>query len=430
MDFELRRKRVAEQIGNGIAIIPSAPVKRRNSDVHYPYRPDSDFYYLTGFDEPEAVAVIMPSDDSYEFVLFCRARDPLLELWDGTRVGPEGAIENHGAHQAFPISEIDSKMPELLEQYESIHYSIGRYPKFDDQVIGWLNTVKAKVRSGKRAPQRLADSAAILQEMRLFKDADELAVMKRCAEISAAAHCRAMRICLPGLYEYEIQAEIEHCFRRHGCDTAYPSIVAAGANACILHYIDNRDQLRDEELLLIDAGAEHHFYASDITRTFPINGKFSPQQREIYEIVLKAQKAAIASAKPGNVFSDVYAASASVIADGLCQLGLLSGTAEENLESGAIKKFYMHNVGHWLGMDVHDVGEYRNSNGSRNLEPGMCMTVEPGIYISKDADVPASWQGIGVRIEDDVFIKDGGCEVLTSGVPKEIGEIETMVGAG
>jgi len=430
-DFARRRQRLMERLGNGaIALLPAAPEAARNRDVQYPYRQDSDFYYLTGFPEPEAVAVLAPGHEQ-EFSLFCRERDPLMETWHGRRAGQQGAVERFGANNAHPIAEIDKILPALLENRERVFYSIGYNPIFDRQVMDWINQVRAKARSGVRAPGEFIALEHVLHDMRLHKDAAEVAVMREAGRISAAAHCRAMQICQPGLMEYEIEAEILYTFTRHGAGWAYPSIVGGGANACILHYTENNARLHAGDLLLIDAGAEVDGYAADITRTFPINGRFSPEQRVLYALVLAAQHAAIAEVRPGKRFNEVHEAALGVLTEGLVELGLLNGDPAKLIEDEAYKRFYMHRTGHWLGMDVHDVGDYKVGEIWRTLEPGMVTTVEPGLYIPAGSEgVAERWWNIGIRIEDDVLVTATGNEVLTSAVPKEIADIEALMVTG
>ena len=422
-----RRRQLMDRIGNGVAIIPNATLQRRNSDVFYTYRPDSDFYYLTKFPEPESVAILSPGGTEGEFILFCREKDPDKELWEGKRHGLQGAVETFGADAAYGYDELDEMLPKLLEDRDSIHYCLGRYPEFDQRVIEWLNRVRRKVRTGVKAPGGIFDIGSILHEMRLFKTEREIEIMKTASTVSAEAHRRAMQVCRPGVAEYEIQAEIEYWFKKNNCRTAYPSIVAAGENACILHYTDNSSDTKDGDLLLIDAGAEYDCYAADITRTFPVNGKYTTQQKAVYDVVLEAQRAAIEAVRPGNRYSDVDDTARLTIANGLIDLGILTCSADEAIENKEIKKFYMHKVGHWLGIDVHDVGEYRDSDGMRKLEPGMCMTVEPGIYLSASDELDAQWHGIGIRIEDDVLVTEDGHRVLTDGVPKSTADIEALM---
>ena len=422
-----RRAKVLEKIGNGIAVIPTAPHQRRNSDVLFPYRPDSDFYFLTQFPEPEAVAVLAPGSDSGDYMLFCREKDPKKEIWDGYRAGVEGAVADYQADAAYPISELDSVLPKLMENRDRIYCNIGRYPDFDTKVVGWLNTVRQRVRSGISAPGEIVELGQIIHEMRLFKQPDEIEKIQHAADIAAAAHMHAMQKCSPGMTEFQIQAEIEYIFRSHGCVPAYPSIVASGQNACILHYIENSKELADGDLLLIDAGAEYDCYASDITRTFPINSKFSDAQRAVYEVVLEAQKRSIDAVKPGNLYSDVADVATETIVEGLIDLNILKCDKQEALEEEKFKPYYMHKVGHWLGLDVHDVGTYRNEQNWRALEPDMYMTIEPGIYLSPSEELDEKWHGIGIRIEDDVVITETGNRVTTAQVPKEITEIERLM---
>ncbi len=422
-----RRARVMKQLDGGIAVIPTAPHQRRNSDVFYPFRPDSDFYYLTHFPEPEAVAVLAPGSEAGDFILFCRERDPHMEIWDGRRVGTKGAIENYQADSAHSITELDKILPGLMENRSRVFYPLGRYADFDAKMLRWLNEARQKNRAGIRSPDAVVDMGGLLHEMRLFKEPEEIVAILRAAKISANAHQQAMRVCRPGMTEFEIQAQIEYCFRRSDCVPAYPSIVAAGENACVLHYVSNADRLNDGDLLLIDAGAEYDCYASDITRTFPINGRFNDCQRAVYEVVLAAQKCAINAAKPGNRYGDVENAAVEVMVEGLIELGILNGSKDEALENETYKRYYMHRVGHWLGLDVHDVGRYRDQTDWRRLEPHMYMTIEPGLYFSPSADLAEQWRGIGIRIEDDVLITETGNLITTSGVPKEIDEIERLM---
>ena len=431
-EFATRRRRLMDMMGEGsIAIVPTAPVRPRNRDVDFPYRPDSSFYYLTGFGEPEAVAVLAPGREQGEFVMFCRERDPAAEQWHGFRLGLEGACERHGADDAFPIGDIDDILPGLLEDKSRVYYAMGHFKEFDQRVFAWV----ARVRGGARASGGLGEFVMLdhlVNEMRLFKSKAEIGVMSKAAKVSAAAHERAMRICRPGMREYEIEAELLYVFTRAGCRAAaYPSIVAGGANACTLHYTENSDRLRDGDLLLIDAGAEHDFYASDITRTFPVGGRFSRAQREVYSVVLAAQEAAIGTMAPGRTVDDVHMAAVRAMAEGLADLGALKGSVKRIVDKDKYKRFYMHRTGHWLGMDVHDVGDYRIDDQSRMLEPGMVMTVEPGLYIAPDDEkAPKRLRGMGIRIEDDVLVTRSGREVLTSAAPKSIDEIESIVGSG
>nr|WP_093477685.1 Xaa-Pro aminopeptidase [Halopseudomonas yangmingensis] len=431
-EYSRRRKALmAQMVPNSIAVLPAAQVRTRNRDTEYPYRQDSDFQYLTGFPEPEAVAVLIPGRAHGEFVLFCRERDPERELWDGYRAGQEGAVASYGADDAFPISDIDDILPGLIEGRERVYYAMGANPEFDRRLTGWINSIRSKARLGAQPPNEFEALDHLLHDLRLYKSAAELKVMREAAKISARAHVRAMQICRPGLHEYQLEAELIHEFMRSGSRApAYSSIVAAGRNACILHYTENTSQIRDGDLVLIDAGCELDCYASDITRTFPANGRFSAEQRAIYQLVLDAQRAAFAVIAPGRHWNEVHEASVRVITAGLIELGLLQGEVDELVAAEAYRPFYMHRVGHWLGMDVHDVGEYRVGGEWRVLEPGMLMTVEPGIYIAQDnSDVARKWRGIGVRIEDDVLVTRNGCEILTGDVPREIDEIEALMAA-
>jgi len=430
-DYAQRRQHLMSHLGDGIAVIPSAPQARRNGDVEYRYRPDSDFFYLTGFTEPEAVAVLAPGRANGEFLIFCRERDPVQEMWNGGRVGLEGAVNTFGADDAFPFEDIEDILPSLLENRSRVYCNLGRYPGFDKQLLRWLSDVKTRRRSGVTAPGELVDLGCILHELRLIKRAPELRVMKKAAAISVNAHRRAMTRCAPGMREYEIEAELEYVFRQGGAQyPAYPSIVAGGANACVLHYIDNRDRLRKGDLLLIDAGAELDCYCADITRTFPINGHFSATQKALYDIVLAAQLAAIDAVKPGATFNDPHEAAVRVISTGLKDLKLLKGSVDGLIEKGAYQKFFVHRTSHWLGLDVHDVGEYRLGDAWRVLEAGMVLTVEPGIYVPVEKSIPKKWQGIGIRIEDDVLVTRAGHEVLTDDAPKHPEAIEDLMASG
>lgn len=414
-----------------IAIIPSAREVVRSRDTEYPFRQDSDFYYLSGFVEPMSVMVLVPGREHGEFVMFCRERDTQGELWHGRRLGPEGVCEQLGADDAFPIGDIDEILPGLIEGRERLYYSMGRSAEFDRQVMAWVNRIRAMEASGAVPPGELTDLDHLLHDLRLIKSAGELRVMRRAAQITARAHCRAMRNCRPGLYEYQLEADILHEFAMAGArQPAYPCIVGGGDNACILHYIDNSAKLRRGDLVLIDAGCELEGYAADVTRTFPVGGKFNRQQRALYEVVLDAQRAAIAEIRPGNHWNQPHDATVRVITEGLVALGLLKGRVDTLIKKGAYRDFYMHRVGHWLGLDVHDVGDYRVGEEWRLLEPGMVMTVEPGIYVAPDnRRVAPRWRGIGIRIEDNVAVTADGCELLSDGVPREAHEIEALMGA-
>jgi Xaa-Pro aminopeptidase len=429
-EFARRRKALMDHMEpNSIAILSAAPEKIRNRDAHYAYRQDSDFFYLSGFPEPEAVLVIIPGREHGETIVFCREKDREREIWDGHRAGQDGACNDYGADDAFPIGDLDEILPGLLEGRERVYYSLGRDPAFDTRVMGWVNHIRSNVRSGAVPPGEFLDLDHIVHDLRLFKSAAEVRIMRKAAEISADAHCRAMQTCAVGQYEYELEAEIQYHFMRSGSRApAYTSIVGSGDNACILHYIENTRQMKDGELVLIDAGCELESYASDITRTFPVNGRFSPEQKAIYQLVLDAQLAAIAEVKQGNHWNAPHEVSVRVITQGLVDLGLLSGDTNELIAAHAYKPFYMHRIGHWLGMDVHDVGDYKIEGEWRLLEAGMVMTVEPGIYISPDDEsVAKKWRGIGVRIEDDVLVTKEGNDILSKDVPKTIDAIEHIM---
>lgn len=429
-EYARRRKRFMSEMESGsIAILPSSTEKVRNRDTTFTFRQDSDFYYLTGFNEPDAVLVLLPGRRQGQYVLFCRERDPTMELWNGYRAGQEGACTNFAADDAFPIDDIDEILPGLIEGRERVYYAMGRNSKFDERVMRWVNVIRSKVRAGAQPPGEFLDLNHILHDMRLIKSAAEIRIMRRAAEISARAHIRAMQFCQPGCNEYHLEAEIQHQFGMEGARcAAYSSIVGSGNNACILHYTENNAEVQSGDLVLIDAGCELSNYAADITRTFPANGKFSDQQKAIYNLVLKAQLAAIAKIKPGNHWNEPHDVTVKVITQGLVKLGLLKGKLSELIAKGAYQDFYMHRAGHWLGMDVHDVGDYKVGDQWRVFEPGMALTVEPGIYIAADnKKVAKKWRGIGVRIEDDVVVTKDGCEVLTSSVPKDLADIEALM---
>ena len=429
-EFARRRKALIDRMEpNSIAILTAASESIRNRDANYAYRQDSDFYYLSGFAEPQAVIVLVPEREHGEYLLFCRERNREREIWDGYRAGPEGACNDYDADDAFPISDIDEILPGLVEGRERVYYSMGRDQQFDQRVMRWVNAIRTKVRSGASPPGEFTNLDHLLHDLRLFKSAAEIRLMRRAAEISAQAHIRAMQHCQPNRYEYELEAELLHNFVREGARfPAYNAIVGSGNNACILHYTDNDRQMKSGELVLIDAGCELEHYASDITRTFPVNGKFNQQQKAVYELVLDAQSAALNKARAGNHWNDPHEASVTTIVQGLIDLGLLKGSVEEVIRTDAYKRFYMHRIGHWLGMDVHDVGDYKIDGQWRLLEPGMVMTIEPGIYIAPDDETVAKkWRGIGIRIEDDVLITKNGNDVLSKGVPKTVQEIECLM---
>ncbi len=425
--FQARRRKLARALAGGVAVLPTAPERARNADTHYPYRWDSHFHYLTGFHEPDAVLVIVGGPQPRS-VLFCRPRDPALELWDGVRVGPRAAVSRYGVDEAWPIDQLDRRLPALLANRPSLHTPIGADAGWDARVTGWLNAVRRQVRSGVTAPDTLCDVRQAVNEMRLVKDAGELALMKHAAAISVSAHRRAMRAAAPGRHEFEVEAELLHEFRRHGAEApAYPSIVAGGANACILHYVENRAPLRPGDLLLIDAGCEWQGYASDITRTFPVSGRFSAPQRDLYQLVLAAQQAALARIKPRAPFAAYHEAAVRVLVRGLIDLKLCRGSVDGAIESGDYRQFYMHRTGHWLGRDVHDVGDYTVNGRSRPLVPGMVLTVEPGLYVRPGPKVPKAFHHIGIRIEDDVVVTPSGHRVLTDGAPKSVADIEAWM---
>lgn len=425
-----RRARLARAMGEGIAVVPTAPERPRNRDTQFPYRFDSHFYYLTGFNEPES-ALVMVGGAQPRALLFCRERSAEREVWDGFRHGPELARERFGFDEARPIAALDESLETLLENQPVLFYPVGAAAEWDVRAMKWLNAVRARVRAGVAAPDRIQDVRALIDEMRLFKDAHELAIMRRAARIAAAAHRRAMCAARPGKNEFEIEAELLYEFRRNGAQfPAYWPIVAGGGNACILHYVNNDAPLRDGDLLLIDAGCELDGYASDVTRTFPVNGRFSPAQREVYELVLAAQLAAIETVRPGNAWNAPHDAAVQVLAQGMVDLKLLPGSVSEVLEKETYKRFYMHRTGHWLGLDVHDAGDYKRSGAWRGLAPGMTLTVEPGLYIRAAEDVPAPLRNIGVRIEDDVLVTGESCEVLSSEAPKRLDDIEALMRDG
>ncbi|ASK36040.1 Xaa-Pro aminopeptidase [Alcanivorax sp. N3-2A] len=429
-EFQRRRRELMAQMEpNSIAILPAAPERTRNRDVEHPYRQDSDFWYLSGFPEPDAVMVLLPGREHGEYVMFCRERDRAREIWNGYRAGPEGAVEQHDADDAFPIGDIDEILPGLVEGRTRVYYDIGRDAGFDRQLMGWVNTLRERVRTGAQPPGEFVALSHLLHDMRLFKSAAEVQVMQQAASISAGAHVRAMKTVRPGMYEYQLEAEYLHEFMRHGARSpAYPSIVGGGANGCILHYIENSAKLKDGDLVLIDAGCELENYASDITRTFPVNGTFSGEQKALYELVLASQYAAIKDTHPDNHWNVPHETVVRILTEGLLDLGLLKGELNELIETLAYQRFYMHRTGHWLGLDVHDVGDYRIQGQWRQLEPGMTLTVEPGLYIAPDDDtVDERWRGIGIRIEDDVLVTKDGCDVLTHEVPKDIDDIEALM---
>lgn len=428
-EFKRRRAQLMKMMHkNSIAILPSSSELARNRDVDFPFRQDSDFLYLTGFNEPDAVVVLAPGRKHGEYILFCREKDPEQETWHGRRAGQEGAVETYGADDSFPIDDIDDILPGLLEGRESIYNVMGLSPEFDQRLIGWVSHIKAQSRNGRQVPSEFLALDFILHDMRLFKSKAELKLMRQAAAINVVAHKRAMKLCEPGRYEYQIAAEFDHEFGRNNAQHAYPAIVGGGANSCILHYTENNEVLNDGDLLLIDAGCEVQGYASDISRTFPVNGKYSAAQREVYEIVLSAQLAAIKKVKPGNHWNDPHNAAVRIITRGLLEIKLLKGNLAKLIKEQAYRRFYMHRTGHWLGLDVHDVGDYKVGDQWRLLEPGMVLTVEPGIYIpAHSKSVHRKWWNIGIRIEDDVLVTPTGCEVLTEALPRKVDEIEALM---
>jgi Xaa-Pro aminopeptidase len=436
MPYAARRARLLERMQPGaVAILPTAPEVQRNGDTDYPYRHDSYFYYLTGFTEPDSVLVLVAADAGKpaQAILFCRQKNMEREIWDGFRHGPDGARSAFGFDAAFPIEDLDGEMTRLLSNASAAWYALGHSAPLDLQMKTWLQNVRRLARTGVTAPIVMHDLLAALDDMRLFKDDGEQALMLRAATISGNAHARAMRFSKPGVFEYEIEAELLHEFRRNGAQfPAYTPIVAAGANACVLHYHSNNAQSRDGDLILIDAGCELDSYAADITRTYPVNGRFSGPQRELYELVLAAQTASLALARPGTIYSDIHDAAVRVLAQGMLDTGLLDkakfGSVDDVIAERAHQQFYMHGTGHWLGLDVHDVGRYKIDGVARPFQPGMVMTVEPGLYIAPGSEgVDPRFHGIGIRIEDDVLVTSGAPEVLTHGVPKSVADIEALM---
>ena len=428
-EFSRRRKQLMRMAGDeAILILPAAPERIRSKDTTFPYRQDSDFWYLCGFAEPEAVLVLVPGRKHGECLLFCRERNAEKEAWDGARAGPEGAVANFGMDDAYPISDLDDILPGLLEGRRRVYYHFGRDKDFDLTLIGWLNRVRAMVRQGAQPPHEFLELGHLLHELRLFKSRDEIKLMRRAADIACQAQVAAMRATRHGAHEFEVEGALQYVYRKNNSVAAYEPIVGAGANACVLHYRDNNAAMKDGDLLLVDAGAEFANYASDITRTWPVNGVYSREQRALYEIVLSAQQAALAQARPGQPWIAGHEAAVLVLTEGLLSLGLLKGSLKKNVADANYKRFYMHKTGHWIGLDVHDVGEYKVAGEFRELEPGMAFTIEPGLYIAPGSKgVPAKFQGIGIRIEDDVLITQDGCEVLTDGVPRGIDEVQALL---
>ena len=426
-EFARRRRQFMRMIGkDAIAILPAAPVRHRNGDIEYAYRQDSHFYYLTGFQEPDAVAVLAPGRPHAEYLLFVREHDALRESWDGPRAGTEGAVEAYGADDAFPIEDIDEILPGLMEQRSQIFYSMGTHLDFDPRILSWVNGLRVQSRQGAGGLQEFVALNHVLDDMRLYKSRPEQASLRGAAQIAVGAHRRAIRFARPGRMEYEVMAEVLHEFRSHNADISYHPIVGGGANACVMHYRANDRPLCDGDLLLLDAGCEHDYYASDITRTFPVNGKFTAVQRAVYEVVLEAQIAAIDKVRSGNHWNDPHEAAVRVVTQGLSKLGLLKGSIPKLIKEQAYLPYFNHRTGHWLGLDVHDVGDYKVGGEWRVLEPGMALTVEPGIYIRPSAKVPKEFWNIGIRIEDEVLVTQGAPEVLTGALEKTPDAIEAL----
>ena len=429
-EFVRRRRQFMRMIGkDAIAILPAAPVRHRNGDIEYAYRQDSHFHYLTGFPEPEAVAVLVPGRPHAEYLLFVRERDAEREAWTGPRAGTEGAMTRFGADDAFPIADIDDILPGLIEQRSQIYYSLGTHREFDPHLLGWVHGLRTHERRRPGEPGELVALDHVLDDMRLYKSRAEQVSLRRAAEIAVRAHRRAMRFARAGRMEYEVMAEVLHEFRSHNAEASYPPIVGGGANSCVMHYHDNDQRLREGDLLLLDAGCEHDYYASDITRTFPVGGRFSPAQRAVYDVVLEAQTAAIDKVRPGNHWNQPHEAAVRVITQGLVKLGLIKGALTRLIKDKAYEPFFSHRTGHWLGIDVHDVGDYKVGGEWRVLEPGMVLTVEPGIYIRPSPRCPKEFWNIGIRIEDEVLVTKGLPDVLTGGLEKTPEAVERLVSA-
>jgi len=417
-----------KRMSSGIAFFASAPVRLRNGDVEYEYRQDSDFYYLTGFEEPESFCVLAPGHSKHEYVLFVRPRDKEKEIWNGFRAGVEGAMERYGAELAYPIDRLTEILPEFLENAGTLYYQINKTPDLDQKIFAMVDSIRHKYRTGVYPPVEIVDPSRTLESMRAIKSPGEIALIQQAAEISARAHIAAMKSARPGMHEYEIQAVIEYVFRSNGASrNGYPSIVGSGPNTCILHYVENKRIMNDGDLLLIDAGAEYGYYTGDITRTYPVNGRFSAEQKAIYEVVLDAQNKAIHASRTGTSFLQVHETALNALTEGMIHLRLLEGSLQENLENKRYSKYFMHRTSHWLGMDVHDTGMYFNGNQSRILEPGMVMTVEPGIYVGEENN---RFRNIGIRIEDDILIAEGDPMILSASCPKEIADLENIIGTG
>jgi len=431
-EYQARRHHVLNQIAkDAIVIIAAAKELTRTGDSTHSFRQQSDFYYLTGFNEPDAVLVLARVNQQDHFILFNRQRDPAKELWDGKRSGQEGAIKDFGANEAYPVEMFTEKLPQLLENFSEIYFPIGQCERFDAIIIQAMKSLQRMVRRGVNAPQQLRNIAPIVHEMRLIKSEAELAIMRKVGAISVEAHKQAMRVCKPGLYEYEVEAELTYTFSRHGCaHVAYTPIVGGGSNACILHYVSNRERLNAGDLLLVDAGGELYNYASDITTTFPVSGQFSPEQKALYELVLTAQQSAIAIIRPGLRWDEIQQKIVHILTQGLVELGILKGDVETLIADGAYRRFYMHLSGHWLGLDTHDAGIYKSGDTWRTLQPNMVLTVEPGLYVPANSEgVDPKWWNIGIRIEDDICVTVDGYEVLTPGLPRTVADIEAFMRA-
>src|SRR6202790_2044059 len=429
-EFARRRRQFMRMIGkDGIAILPAAPVHHRNGDIEYAYRQDSHFYYLSGFPEPDAVAVLVPGRPQAEYLLFVREHDALRESWDGARAGTEGAVERYAADDAFPIEDIDEILPGLMEQRSQIFYSMGTHPDFDPRILSWVNGLRVQSREGGGGVQEFVALNHVLDDMRLYKSRPELLSLRRAAQIAVGAHRRAIRFARPGRMEYEVMAEVLHEFRSHNADISYQPIVGGGANACVMHYRDNDQPLRDGDLLLLDAGCEYDYYASDITRTFPVSGRFTPPQRAVYDVVLEAQLAAIDKVRSGNHWNHPHEAAVRVITQGLVKLGLLKGKVAALIKDQEYLQFFSHRTGHWLGLDVHDVGDYKVGGEWRGFGAGVGVTGGPGDLHSPSPPVPEEFWNLGVRIEDEVLVTADAAEVLTSALEKTPEEIESLVRA-
>lgn len=427
-EYRKRRQQLMKRAGNNaVIILKSRDELLRNGDAQYRYRQDSDFYYLTGFNEPDALLVLVNSDDQQSAVLFCREKNPDKMIWDGPMVGTESAISDYGFDQAFDINEVDQRMPTLMQDRERLVFKLGEDEQFDQKISHWVKNIEQRKGQKSRAPEEFVSVSPMVHDMRLYKSRAEIRCLKKSADIAVKAHQRMMQACQPGLYEYDLQAEFLHELTRHQSEPSYLPIIGAGRNGCILHYINNNQPLSDGDLVLIDAGAEYDYYASDITRTFPVNGRFSARQRDLYAVVLQAQKDAIAEVKPGNPWNKPHQTAVSTLSQGLLDLGLLTGSLEQVLAEKSYQQYYMHMTGHWLGLDVHDVGDYQVDDLWIELEKDMVLTVEPALYIGEHTEAPAAWHGMGIRIEDDVLVTGTGHQVLSSGLVKEMDDIEQLM---